>query len=100
VAAARTDLATPSAARGWARALSLAVAGLVSLLLLVDPYVLSGIPSARVHAGLPLMMLGIAGLFMDGLGFEPRTRALRLAFHPAAAWLFFAIGAAVIAPIM
>ncbi len=82
--------------RGWARALSLAVAGLASLVLTLDPYVLTGISDMRVHAGLPLMMLGAAGLFMHGLGFEPETKAIRLVFHPAVAWLLFAAGTCVI----
>jgi predicted membrane protein len=85
-----------SAARGWARALSLMAASLVSLVLLADPYVLSGIPAGRIHIGLPVMMLGVAGLFMHGLGFGPRVKILRLLFHPAMAWLLFASGALVI----
>jgi predicted membrane protein len=85
-----------SAARGWARALSLMAASLVSLVLLADPYVLSAIPASRIHIGLPVMMLGSAGLFMNGLGFELGTNTLRLIFHPALAWLLFAGGALVV----
>jgi predicted membrane protein len=91
---AGSDLA--STARLSARAMSLAVAGAVSLLLLVDPYVLGGAAEWSVHAGLPLMMLGAAGLFMYGLGFETRNGLLRLVFHPACAWLFFIAGLLVI----
>ncbi|MDQ0393305.1 cyd operon YbgE family protein [Labrys monachus] len=88
------DLA--SAARSLARGFSLAIAGAVSLLLLVYPYILAGIPAWSVHAGLPLMMSGAAGLFMHGLGFEPRNGVLRVVFHPASAWLLFLGGLAVL----
>jgi len=78
---------------GWmTRILSLAVAGLFSLVILVDPYLLAGVPSWRLHTGLPIAMLGGAGLFMHGLGFVPRTWILRILFHPATAWLLFTAG--------
>ena len=83
---------TASLLRGSVRAVSLAAAGGVSLVLLVYPYVLSGIPGWRVHAGLPIMMFGAAGLFMYGLGFKPRSRLIRGLFLPPLAWLLFAAG--------
>ncbi|WP_413993412.1 cyd operon YbgE family protein [Labrys okinawensis] len=76
----------------WARGLSLASAGSVSLLLLVYPYVLSGIPEWRVHTGLPVMMFGAAGLFMFGLGFRPRNRLAQALFYPGLAGLLFVAG--------
>jgi len=91
---ARADRRRP--VRRVARELSLAAAGAVSLVLTVDPYVLSGIPQWRVHAGLPLTMLGAAGLFMHGFGFEARNGVLRRVFHPLVAWLFFTAGLLVI----
>jgi predicted membrane protein len=94
---AHANAAKPSAERCWARALSLAAAGVASLVLLLDPYVLRGIPDGQIHAGLPLMMFGSTGLFMHGLGFEGKTKALRRIFHRAAAWLLFATGMLVIA---
>ena len=81
-----------SAALGWARGVSLVIAGTSSLLLIVYPYVLNGIPDWRVHTGLLIMMLGAAGLFMFGLGFQPRNRLVRGIFHPALAWLLFVVG--------
>jgi predicted membrane protein len=89
--------AQPPRARGGLRALSFAIAGVASLALMVDPYVLSGVSEARVHSALPLMMFGTVGLFMYGLGFAPKTRALRLVFHPAVAWLLFLAGAVAMA---
>jgi predicted membrane protein len=79
------------------RILSFAAAGLFSLVILLDPYLLAGVPSWRLHTGLPVMMVGSAGLFMHGLGFVPRTAAIRTVFHPATAWLLFAVGASVTA---
>ena len=67
--------------------------GAVSLALMVDPYLLSGVSEPRIHSALPLMMFGTVGLFMYGLGFAPKTRAMRLIFHPVAAWLLFLAGA-------
>ena len=87
----------PRTGWGWLRVLSLAVAGFVSLALMLDPYLLSGIPSARLHDALPLMLFGTTGLFVYGFGFEPKTKLLRIVFHPATAWAVFLVGATVIA---
>jgi predicted membrane protein len=84
-----------AAARCW-RVLSLAVAGFISLLLMIDPYVLRGISDARIHAGLPLVMLGVSGLFMHGLGLYARTKAWRIACHPVTAWLLLTAGVLVV----
>ncbi|CAM5767118.1 hypothetical protein LMIY3S_02054 [Labrys miyagiensis] len=84
-------------ARGWGRALSLAVAGIASLLLMLYPYVLNGVPGWKMHTGLPVMMLGVTGLYMAGLGFSPRSKLLRAIFHPLAAWMLFALGILVMA---
>ncbi|MDQ0469819.1 cyd operon YbgE family protein [Labrys wisconsinensis] len=92
-----TDVEARPTGRPWTRALSLMAAGGVSLLLLLYPYALHGVPNGRVHAGLPLLMLGAAGLFAHGLGFAARTGPARLVLHPALAWLLFGAGAAVIA---
>jgi predicted membrane protein len=85
--------AEPPPMRRGLKALSLAAAGAVSLALMVDPYLLSGVSEPRIHSALPLMMFGTVGLFMYGLGFAPKTRAMRLIFHPVAAWLLFLAGA-------
>ena len=88
----RAEVDLPPNGRWITRILSLAVAGLFSLVILVDPYLLARVPSWRLHTGLPIAMLGGAGLFMHGLGFVPRTWVLRSLFHPATAWLFFTAG--------
>ena len=91
-----TARADTTARRGhsWLRALSLATAGFGSLALMLDPYLLSGISSARLHDALPLTMFGTTGLFVYGFGFEPKTKLLRIVFHPVTAWALFIVGAA------
>ena len=76
------------------RILSLVAAGLFSLVILIYPYLLAGVPSWRLHTGLSIAMLGNAGLFMHGLGFVPRIWILRMLFHPVTAWLLFIAGGA------
>lgn len=93
---AASEPTKPSIGFGLSRIASLAAAGAVSFALMLDPYVLRGVSDARVHAGLPLMMLGVAGLFVYGLGFAPKTKALRFVFHPAVAWLLYLAGMLVV----
>jgi len=81
--------------RCW-RVVSLAVAAFISLLLTVDPYVLRNIPDLRIHTGLPLIMLGVSGLFMHGLGLYAPTRAWRIACHPVVAWSLLMAGVLVV----
>ncbi|MBV8474531.1 MAG: hypothetical protein JO107_07965 [Hyphomicrobiales bacterium] len=81
----------------WSKAIALAAAGAASLALTLDPYVLNGVSSARVHAGLPLLMLGVSGAFAHGLGFRPAQPILRGLLHPAVAWILFGAGASVLA---
>src|SRR5476649_1244810 len=44
----------PAALRRMTRILSLAAAGLFSLVILLDPYLLAGVPSWRLHTGLQI----------------------------------------------
>jgi len=80
----------------WARAASLAAAGAISLALMLDPYILNGVSAFRLHAGLPLLMLGASGAFAYGFGFQPSSRFFRVALQPALAWALIAAGAALI----
>ena len=72
----------------------------ISLVLLLDPYILRGISNARVHTGLPLMMFGAAGLFMHGLGFRADNIWVRAVFHSLLAWLFYAAGILIMAGVV
>jgi predicted membrane protein len=82
---------------GPMRALSFVVALAVSAVLLLDPYVLGPRLTWRIHAGLPLMMVGVSISFAYALGFKPDWRALQAAFHPTVGWLLLALGAAILA---
>lgn len=80
-------------ASGWLRGLALAVAATISLALTLDPYLLTHVAMARMHAGASLLMIGVSGAFIFGLGFTPASGLARAALHPAA--IFAAIGAGV-----
>ncbi len=79
-----------------ARALSLAVAAGISLTLMLFPFVLREVPGARLHLGLPILMLGVAGAFVHGIGFSPDNRFLKVLFGPFGAWTLIAAGAVVL----
>jgi predicted membrane protein len=81
----------------WARSFSLAVAGAISLALMLDPFVLRGFPLDRIHEGLPIMLLGVAGSFVHGFGFRPTNRMMKGLAHPALSWILLGLGAALIA---
>ncbi len=72
--------------KALARAISLALAGLISLTLLLAPFILIRQMSPTVHAIAPLMMWGTAGGFVHGLGFTPTHRIWQLLFSPWLAW--------------
>lgn len=98
VMTARLDAARMgAAASGWARALSLASAGAISLTLTLDPFLLNGVPPLRLHAGLPLLMFGVSCAFVHGLGYRPSTRILGALVRAATAWALLAAGASLIA---
>jgi hypothetical protein len=84
-------------ATGLARAASLATAGAISFALMLDPYILNGVSAFRVHAGLPLLMLGASSAFAYGLAFRPSGRITRVLLHPALAWTLLGAGAALMA---
>ena len=84
-------------ATGLARAASLATAGAISFALMLDPYILNGVSAFRVHAGLPVLMLGASSAFAYGLAFRPSGRMARVLLHPALAWTLLGAGAALMA---
>ena len=84
-------------ATGLARAVSLAAAGGISFALMLDPYILNGVSAFRVHAGLPVLMLGASSAFAYGLAFRPSGRMARVLLHPALAWTLLGAGAALMA---
>lgn len=72
---------------GAARGFSLASAGLISSVLTVFPGAIIQAGKAPDHGILVLCLLGVAGGFVHGVGFVPRSRLFRVLFHPLLAWL-------------
>ena len=80
----------------WMRAAALVGAGVVSLALMLDPYVLQGVSQTRVHAGLPLLLLSASGAFIYGFGFRPANELARACIHRLALLGLFAVGIVVL----
>lgn len=76
----------------WARAISLVVALVVSLVLMVFPFVLGRTVTAVTHTGLSLLLLGVAAGLVHGFGFRPDNRMLGVVFSPLVAWPLMAAG--------
>ena len=92
----RAEVATATAAP-WARTISLVAAGAISLALMLDPYLLRGFSLARIHEGLPFLLLGVAGSFVHGFGYRATSGVTRALAHPMLSWTLLAFGAAWIA---
>ena len=69
---------------------ALGLAASVSLMLF--PFLLHGVPAARLHTGLPIMMLGVAGTLVYGIGYVPDNRVLQFLFSPLCAWMLVIAG--------
>src|ERR1700722_14686187 len=89
--------AKKATAAPWARAISLVAAGAVSLALMLDPYLLRGFSLSRIHEGLPLLLLGVAGAFVHGFGYRATSSIMRALAHPLLSWTLLGFGAAWIA---
>lgn len=74
------------------RAISLLLAVPLSLLLMIHPALMLDSHGQYSHGMLSLAMWGIAGGFIHGVGFDPRTRVWQWLFHPWLAWLLMALG--------
>lgn len=70
----------------WARALSLAVALVISVGLLAWPTLVVTTEGHVDHGWLMVLMWGMAAGYVHGVGFIPRNRLLRVALGPLAAW--------------
>jgi predicted membrane protein len=69
------------------------IVGLVaSLMLMLFPFVLHQVSGARLHSGLPILMLGVAGTFVHGVGYVPDNKFLRILFGPVCSWTLILIG--------
>jgi predicted membrane protein len=58
----------------------------ISAALMLFPFILRGVPAGRLHAALPIMLLGVAGALVHGIGYQPDHRPLRILFRPICAW--------------
>jgi predicted membrane protein len=85
------------AAVGALRAASFIAALAATLVLMLVPFLLRGVPDARLHSALPIAMLGIAGAFVYGIGFTPDNALLRMLFGPWCCWTLMVVGTAVLA---
>ena len=74
------------------QALSFALGLTASVSLMLFPFLLRGVPGTRLHTGLPIIMLGVAGTLVYGIGYIPDNRALRLFFSPLCAWSLIIAG--------
>ena len=75
------------------RAVSFALALGAVLTLMLFPFLLRGVPASRLHAGLPMLMSGVASALVYGIGYIPDNRILRALFSPFCAWTLAAAGA-------
>lgn len=70
-----------------ARLVSLALASVLSGLILILPTIVLGGSGELNHNQLMLLMWGIAAGFVHGVGFVPRNAILQVLLGPAMAWL-------------
>lgn len=78
--------------RRLARPASFSIALIASLSLMLFPFLLHGIDGRRLHTGLPILMLGVAGMFVYGIGYVPDNRFIRILFGPACASILICAG--------
>lgn len=88
---------TPAFYGGWARALSLGIALVISVGLLAWPTLVVNADGSVDHGWLTVLMWGMAAGFVHGVGFVPRNRVLRSVLGPLAAWGLSLISAAALA---
>lgn len=82
----------PLLQRPWTRALSLLLASPLALLLLIHPAAMLDAQGRYSHGLLMLVMLGVAGGFVHGVGFDPYQRLWRWLFGPLLAWPLLIMG--------
>ncbi|WP_419188734.1 cyd operon YbgE family protein [Stutzerimonas stutzeri] len=80
-----------------ARLLSLLLASPLALVLLIHPAAMLDGQGGYSHPQLMLVMWGISAGFVHGVGFVPQWWGRRWLLGPLPAWLFCALGYAVLA---
>ena len=79
------------------RYISFSLGLVASLLLMLFPFLLHQVSGARLHSGLPILMLGVAGTFVHGVGYVPDNKFLRFLFGPFCSWTLILIGGLLLA---
>lgn len=74
------------------RTISFAIGLIASLMLMLFPFLLHHLSGPRLHSGLPILMLGVAGTFVYGVGYVPHNKFLRFLFGPLCSWTLILIG--------
>ncbi len=74
------------------RIVSFVIGLAASLMLMLFPFVLHQVSGPQLHTGLPILMLGVAGTFVYGVGYEPDNKLLRVLFGPFCSWALILIG--------
>ncbi len=74
------------------RTISFAIGLAASLMLMLFPFLLHQVSGPRLHSGLPILMLGVAGTFVYGVGYVPDNKFLRILFGPLCSWTLILIG--------
>lgn len=82
--------------RGWARGISLLLASPLALVFLIHPALMLDADGHYSHGQLMFVMLGIAGGFVHGVGFDPKNRAWRILLGPEMAWILLTTGYALL----
>lgn len=81
----------------FVRYISFAIGLVASLMLMLFPFVLHQVSGARLHSGLPILMLGVAGTFVHGVGYVPDNKFLRFLFGPVCSWTLILTGGLLLA---
>ena len=89
--------ARPWLRHGASRALSLALAVPLALVLLIHPGAMLDAQGRYSHGLLTLVMWGICSGFIHGVGFDPHGRLWRGVFHPLGGWLLMGLGYLILA---
>jgi predicted membrane protein len=79
------------------RTASFLAALVASLALMLFPFLLRHVPEVRLHAALPIMLVGVVGVLVYGVGYTPDNRLLRVMFGPICAWIMIMSGALLLA---
>ncbi|HEY0218412.1 MAG TPA: cyd operon YbgE family protein [Afipia sp.] len=79
------------------RTISFAIGLAATLMLMLFPFLLHQASGPRLHSGLPILMLGVAGTFVYGVGYIPDNKFLRILFGPLCSWTLILIGGLLLA---